>query len=812
VVTKKVSSYVLMLAVVAVMLCIAFGAAYASGRAWSPQVYDQDKGVAVIGNENNFSTVYGISISEQKRLWQTMIPESQKVSVKVSGDVVYLVGQKDQGNWTRTIKAHSLTHDKVLWSTKIKGYTRVTPVYETPDSLYFGAEVVDRNNVKVVFYSVAKSDGAVKWSTDICYGTLKDVVALASGDYIVIVDAAPSLNTDGSAVAQRSIQMFRIDAGQGELLWDNKIDGLFASAPKTHNEDVYFVNNVMEGIKRKYALYAMNSINGEVKWYYELPEGLLPFGDPVFDGDKIVLLTDKGKVLAFDTATSEDQQLLWEVELGAGPTSPPVMNEETSTMYLSTNKVVDEVVKGSVLVALDLAEGVINWNYETQHLIEPPLKRTTDELLFGHRVQVEEDEKTRVHYKVTALNPEDGTEIWTKMERGLFENELVVHEDTLYMMIQQRITAEGGREETAHNLFSLNRADGSTKWVYKTDSIINTPLYFDQESVRFGTKGGHVISVKTSDGSENFKFYAGKDNEIDTKIAEYRDESGKAYLGFGTQKSIYYIIDDAGNVVRQWTLKPYFAFHKLPIFFGALILGIAISWFIYHAKQGKEMFIRRIAGLNAIDEAVGRSTEMGKPIVYVTGLADVEDIQTLASLSIMGHIAHKAAEYDTPMIVPCCRSVVMSTAQEVVKESFMKAGRPDTYRRENIYYLTDDQFGYVAGVDGIMMREKPAANFYLGKFFAESLILAETGHSTGAIQIAGTAETSQLPFFVAACDYTLIGEELFAASAYLSRDPMQIGSLKGQDVAKAIILLTILAGCGLWTLGYDWIKLLFSVQ
>jgi hypothetical protein len=224
------------------------------------------------------------------------------------------------------------------------------------------------------------------------------------------------------------------------------------------------------------------------------------------------------------------------------------------------------------------------------------------------------------------------------------------------------------------------------------------------------------------------------------------------------------------------------------------------------------MFIRRIAGLNAIDEAVGRSTEMGKPIVYVTGLADVEDIQTLASLSIMGHIAQKAAEYDTPMIVPCCRSVVMSTAQEVVKESFMKAGRPDTYRRENIYYLTDDQFGYVAGVDGIMMREKPAANFYLGKFFAESLILAETGHSTGAIQIAGTAETSQLPFFVAACDYTLIGEELFAASAYLSRDPMQIGSLKGQDIAKAIILLTILAGCGLWTLGYDWIKLLFSVQ
>jgi len=53
---------------------------------------------------------------------------------------------------------------------------------------------------------------------------------------------------------------------------------------------------------------------------------------------------------------------------------------------------------------------------------------------------------------------------------------------------------------------------------------------------------------------------------------------------------------------------------------------------------------------------------------------------------------------------------------------------------------------------------------------------------------------SQLPFFFAACDYTLIGEELFAASAYLSKDPKLLGSLKGQDVGKFIFLLVILFG------------------
>jgi hypothetical protein len=84
--------------------------------------------------------------------------------------------------------------------------------------------------------------------------------------------------------------------------------------------------------------------------------------------------------------------------------------------------------------------------------------------------------------------------------------------------------------------------------------------------------------------------------------------------------------------------------------------------------------------------------------------------------------------------------------------------------------------------------------FYIGSFYAESLILAEIGNAAGAIQIAGTAQPSQLPFFVTACDYTLLGEEMFAASAYLSKEPRLLGSLKGQDYVKAAILAAMIAG------------------
>jgi hypothetical protein len=239
----------------------------------------------------------------------------------------------------------------------------------------------------------------------------------------------------------------------------------------------------------------------------------------------------------------------------------------------------------------------------------------------------------------------------------------------------------------------------------------------------------------------------------------------------------------------------YFVFSR--VWYGIILLAVcgSVTYFIEVARSGRELKIRKIAGLEAIDEAVGRATEMGRPCLFVPGILDINDIQTIAGLTVLSHVARVAAEYDAQIEVPTCRSLVMATARETVESSYVAAGRPDAYNEDNIYYVTDEQFGYVASVTGTMVREEPAACFYMGAFFAESLILAETGNSIGAIQIAGTAMPSQLPFFVAACDYTLIGEEFFAASAYLSGEPHQLGSLKGQDVGKVIGVTLLLIGC-----------------
>ncbi len=244
---------------------------------------------------------------------------------------------------------------------------------------------------------------------------------------------------------------------------------------------------------------------------------------------------------------------------------------------------------------------------------------------------------------------------------------------------------------------------------------------------------------------------------------------------------------------------------KTGLLIGILITVILVFGFIIYGKKKGSLKIRSIPGLEAMDEAVGRATEMGKPILYSSGLGKMERVATMASMNILGSVAEKIAEYNTPLIIPNYDPMVTTVAQEVVKESFARTGHPESFKPENIYFVTQSQFGYVAAVDGIMLREKPATNLFLGTFEAESLILAETGNSIGALQIAGTDSTIQLSFFIVACDYTLIGEEFFAASGYLTKDPMILGSIKGQDFLKLIIGIIILVGGILSTLDYGYL-------
>ncbi len=335
--------------------------------------------------------------------------------------------------------------------------------------------------------------------------------------------------------------------------------------------------------------------------------------------------------------------------------------------------------------------------------------------------------------------------------------------------------------------------DGGTKvWVgWQPNEYARLYVIERQEVGRDGAPLGEWEEVGAEKGADAFQH---KDEDKIRVGHRYRYRVLAVRTG-ADRVRVALGVSEAAAARPQWINTrrlPFLVF--MGVFCGSVVFYIGL------ARRGVRLKVRKIAGLEAVDEAVGRATEMGRLILFIPGIGDMNDIQTVAGLTVLGRVGRTAAEHEALLEVPTCASLVMTTARETLQASYASAGRPDAYDEQRVYFTTGDQFGYAAAVTGRMVRQRPATCFYMGSFFAEALILAETANTVGAIQIAGTAEAAQLPFFVAACDYTLIGEEFFAASAYLSGEPQQLGSLKGQDVGKVIVLLILSVGVVLATL------------
>lgn len=234
----------------------------------------------------------------------------------------------------------------------------------------------------------------------------------------------------------------------------------------------------------------------------------------------------------------------------------------------------------------------------------------------------------------------------------------------------------------------------------------------------------------------------------------------------------------------------------------ALLLA-PVLFYMRRAARGQQLFVRRISGIDAVDEAVGRCAELGRPASFTTGLTGLGPT-VYACLGVLYYIARRMAMYRTKLLVPQTQADVMAVTEDVMREAYREEGQLAAFDSKSLIYLSDAQFAFAAGYMGLVQREQVGAAFMFGDFTAESLILAEAGQQIGAMQVAATTSPEQAAFFICTCDYTLIGEELFAASAYLTREPVQLGSLYGQDRAKLILFVAICVGVLISTFNAVW--------
>jgi hypothetical protein len=247
---------------------------------------------------------------------------------------------------------------------------------------------------------------------------------------------------------------------------------------------------------------------------------------------------------------------------------------------------------------------------------------------------------------------------------------------------------------------------------------------------------------------------------------------------------------------------------KFDVFTLAILCGI-MGICMYLARKGMKVSVRPIPGFDAIDEAVGRAAEIGKPVHFTPGFGGLV-AATFAGLEALGYVTKLAAAYDVRLIVTVSQAETYAVTEQVMKQAYLEAGKPDSFRPEDCRFISTDQWAYASGVIGVLLRERVASNIMIGQFAAESLILAEAGNTVGAIQIAGTTNAYQIPFFVVACDYVVLGDEMFAAGAHFAKNQIHLGSLRGEDVIKAVSIAIMVIGALMVTGGSKALTTLMS--
>jgi len=231
-----------------------------------------------------------------------------------------------------------------------------------------------------------------------------------------------------------------------------------------------------------------------------------------------------------------------------------------------------------------------------------------------------------------------------------------------------------------------------------------------------------------------------------------------------------------------------------------IIVLVAISTVTRIAVK-KKLKTRGVPGLERIDGWIKEAASLKRPVFFTPGTGSTGSPDTLAALALLGYVANHCVEYDARLIVANSDPSVQQLTEDIVKRAYTKAGKEKEFAADTVRYISTRQFAFSAGVMGILRREKPAVNFFVGDFQAEALQIAETGRAEALYQFGGTSNPDQLPFFTTTCDQTLIGEELYTAQGYLSSDPEAISKLVGPDAGKILAILLILAGAVLVTFG-----------
>lgn len=231
----------------------------------------------------------------------------------------------------------------------------------------------------------------------------------------------------------------------------------------------------------------------------------------------------------------------------------------------------------------------------------------------------------------------------------------------------------------------------------------------------------------------------------------------------------------------------------------------AILYYLWKAGQGQMAKLRRLPQIDVMDELVARSVEMKKELWFLSGGGTMTNAYELpgilSTFGICAYVTEQCAKYGAKIHHICRLPIAYNIHFEIMREAFEKAGKIEDFDPlETIIYIPSG-----AGRPYVLnesWRRKPASAILCGSWYHQTIIFCEGLQRAGAMTLGGTDTTHNIPFMVAANNYSMIGEEMYAMSAYLSEDRTLASSLVGQDLGKYLVIAMTILGVLLSLAGY----------
>jgi hypothetical protein len=228
-----------------------------------------------------------------------------------------------------------------------------------------------------------------------------------------------------------------------------------------------------------------------------------------------------------------------------------------------------------------------------------------------------------------------------------------------------------------------------------------------------------------------------------------------------------------------------------------LIFVAALYYFTLRARSGRAPLLRRIRAFDILKGLPGQAIESGRELhlgLGIGSLANETTADSLAGLAVLDYLAGQAAATGVSPTISMADPMVMLFAQNAVR-----AAHPaDPDRAEEAYrsirWIAPQPAAYAAGVMNILNIDQVEGNIMVGSFGDEYLLMGETAARRGIAHVGGTSNPNTLPFVYASAQEALLGEEIYAAGAYLQKRPAHLGSLAAQDLMRWLIALFILGG------------------